>query len=75
MKKLILIIPMVLLVAACSTPRTVLKTSNGQVAVCGGDMSSSVAAGFVGYYLQKKVDSECVETYAKNGFKITEKED
>ena len=75
MKKIYLIIPIILSLTACATPKTVLKASNGQVAVCGGDMSSSVAAGFLGYYLQKKVDSECVETYTKNGFKITEKED
>lgn len=74
MKKIYLILPIILSLTACSTPKTVLRASNGQVAVCGGDMSSSIAAGAIGYYLQKNVDKECVDTYVKNGFKITEKE-
>lgn len=68
MKKLY-ILPLILLITACTTPRTVLTNAHGQIAVCGGDMSSSAAAGALGYYLQKQVDKECVQTYKDNGFK------
>ena len=64
MKKL-LILTTIILLSACSTPRTVLTNVHGQVAVCGGETASGVGM----YWLQKYVDKECVQTYKDNGFK------
>lgn len=73
MKKLIWVTT-VLLLAACSTPRTTLSNYYGDTVTCGGDVSSSLAAGGLGYYLQKQVDKECVENYQNHGYTITEHE-
>lgn len=60
------------LLASCATPQTVLKSDNGQVAVCGGNRSSAIAGGIIGYHIQKSEDANCVETHKAAGFKIVE---
>lgn len=58
-----------LLLAACTTPETVLKNpKTGQIARCGGDLTSSLAGGIIGYHMQKSNDEDCVKTYKENGF-------
>ena len=70
MKKLIYIVPLILLTAACSTPKTVLTSANGQVAVCGGSVPPSALL----YVIQKMEDKECVKLYKKQGFGVVEEE-
>ena len=74
MKK-IFILTMITLLSACSTPRTTLQNYYGDTVTCGGDVSSSLALGGVGYYWQKQVDKECVENYQKYGYGIIGKEE
>lgn len=69
MKKIFTIVS-VLILCACSTPKTVLKNDQGQVAVCGGELPH----GMIEYYLQKQVNKECVEIYKKYNFKVVEAE-
>lgn len=58
--------------AGCATPvRTMKHPETGQMKTCGGDKSSSVAAGLVGYGLQKKNDEQCVELLESLGFEET----
>lgn len=60
----------ILLLTACSTPKYVLKNEKtGQVEVCGGNVSSSMAAGMIGYEIQKDNDRRCAEEYRRQGFK------
>lgn len=70
MKK-ILIAAMLLSVAACATPVTVLKNpKTGQVARCGGEVSGSLAGGAIGYNMQKDSAAKCVGSYKAQGFKV-----
>lgn len=63
-------IALIVLLAGCSTPETVMKnTDTGQVVRCGGNTTSSMFLGAVGYYMQKSEDANCVTGYAENGFK------
>lgn len=56
--------------AACTTPKTVMRNEEtGQVAICGGNVSSSLVGGAVGYYIQKSNDSQCEADYLEQGFK------
>lgn len=56
--------------AACTTPETIMKNEKtGQITRCGGNTSSSIMLGAIGYSLQKSSDSECVASYAEQGFK------
>lgn len=59
-----------LLLVGCTTPQTVLKSRTGQVVTCGGNVSSSLAGGVIGYHIQASNDKKCVETYKKNGFSV-----
>lgn len=68
MKKLILV-TVCLLISGCSTPVSMMKNESGQVVRCGGNITSSLAGGMVGYYFQKKADDKCKEDYKKSGFK------
>jgi hypothetical protein len=61
---------------SCSTPKTYLQNEkNGHMIYCGGDISSSVSLGFIGYQLQKQVDKECVEEFKKNGYVVKSAEE
>jgi len=72
MKKFTLLAALALL-AACTTPMTTLKhPKTGQVATCGGSANGSLVGGVIGYHIQKGNDSDCVITYQKEGFKVTE---
>ena len=69
MKKFVLFFSVILL-AACTTPKTILKNEEtGQVAICGGNVSSSLAGGAIGYHIQKSSDAQCVSDYMEQGFK------
>jgi len=69
MNKIYLILSIILL-SSCTTPKTVLKNDDtGQVVTCGGNTSSSVMLGAVGYYMQKSDDGNCVADYQEQGFK------
>ena len=60
-----------LILSACTTPQTTLKNSKtGQVATCGGNVSSSLAGGAIGYHIQASNDKDCIITYQAQGFKI-----
>lgn len=64
-----------ILLTACTTPRTVLKhPKTGQVAQCGGTATNSLIGGVVGYDIQKSNDFECVGGYLEQGFLIVKKE-
>lgn len=57
------------LLTACSTPVTVLKNEKtGQIERCGGNVSSSMAGGMIGYSIQKSNDEKCVSEYMNQGF-------
>ena len=72
MKKLAFITA-ALLLAACTTPMTTMKhPKTGQVATCGGSANGSFVGGVIGYQVQKSNDTDCVKTYEKQGFKVTE---
>ena len=58
-----------LLLTGCTTPMTTMKNSKGQVVACGGNVSSSLAGGAIGYHIQKTNDEKCVEEFKKAGFK------
>jgi|GEM_PF-1575931 hypothetical protein len=67
----ITLIAAVLLLSACTTPMTVLRNNKtGQVVQCGGNISSSMAGGAIGYHIQKGNDNECVAQYKTEGFKV-----
>lgn len=61
-----------ILLSACTTPLTVLRNpSTGQVVTCGGNVSSSLAGGMIGYSIQQANDAQCVATYRAQGFVST----
>lgn len=67
MKKVILCLAF-LAVAACTTPKTVLRNpQTGQVAMCGGSATGSMVGGVVGYPIQKSNDADCVASYVEQG--------
>lgn len=71
MKKIIIPALAVLSVAACSTPKTILKNpQTGQVATCGGSATGSLVGGVIGYHIQKSNDSQCAQDYMENGFTV-----
>lgn len=62
---------MSILLGGCTTPMTVLRNNKtGQVVQCGGNISSSMAGGAIGYHIQKNNDNECVAQYKTEGFKV-----
>lgn len=70
MKKVIMLLTVVTL-TACTTPAYTLKDrKTGQVAQCGGNVSSSLAGGVIGYHIQKSNDAKCVKQLESQGFKI-----
>lgn len=72
MTKTIIIIASLTL-AACTTPQTVLKNpKTGQIVECGGNVSSSLAGGIIGYHIQKANDEKCVSNHLKFGFEAVE---
>jgi hypothetical protein len=72
---MIVVTAIMLALAACATPVTTLKhPKTGQVVKCGGNVSSSVAGGMVGYSIQESNDEACVKDYKKLGFKIVSEE-
>jgi hypothetical protein len=55
--------------AACTTPSTMLRNpQTGQIMSCGGNTSSSLAGGLIGYSIQKSTDEQCVANYMSQGF-------
>lgn len=68
MKYLTIILACAIL-TGCTTPATVLKSRTGQVVTCGGNVSSSLAGGVIGYHIQKHNDDKCVEMHKGQGFK------
>ncbi len=73
MKKSFLVLAALVAVTACTTPMTTLKhPKTGQVATCGGSATGSFVGGAIGYHMQKDNDNDCVNTYQKQGFKVTE---
>lgn len=64
----ILLITMTVL-TACTTPRTMLRhPTTGQIVSCGGDTTSSLAGGMIGYSIQQSADSNCVAAFMAQGF-------
>jgi hypothetical protein len=43
--------------------------ATGQIARYGGDTTSSIAGGLIGYSIQKSSDQDCVQDYQAQGFK------
>lgn len=55
--------------AACETPTTTLRhPTTGQIATCGGNISSSMAGGMIGYGMQQSSDQRCVDRWRNLGF-------
>lgn len=76
MKKLMTLTMMLLLVSACTTPKTVLKNEDtGQVMTCGGNTTSSLFGGVVGYYVQKSSDSDCKADFLEQGFVVVKSDE
>lgn len=60
-----------LILTGCTTPQTILENpKTGQVERCGGDVSSSLAGGAIGYHIQKGNDEKCVESFKSKGFVV-----
>jgi hypothetical protein len=60
-----------LMLAACTTPQTILKhKKTGEVVTCGGSSVGSVAGGAIGYHIQKSNDEDCVEKYKSDGYEV-----
>lgn len=58
-----------LALAACETPTTTLRhPTTGQIATCGGNVSSSLAGGMIGYSIQQSSDAQCVQRWQAMGF-------
>ena len=69
MKRLIFLMPCILLVTACTTPKTVLKNNQtGQVVSCGGSATGALVGGVIGYHIQKSNDKDCKSDYIEQGF-------
>lgn len=72
---LLLILP-IFAISGCTTPKTMLQNpSTGQIVHCGGNVSSSLAGGAIGYHIQKSNDAECKSNYLEQGFKVVKEED
>ncbi len=55
--------------SGCTTPRTMLRNpTTGQVQTCGGDTTSSLAGGLIGYSIQQNADADCVAAFTAQGF-------
>jgi hypothetical protein len=67
MNKLLVI--SLLALTACTTPKTIMRNDAGQVQICGGNVSSSMAGGAIGYHIQRGVDADCVKDLEAQGFK------
>ena len=66
-----LAISSLLILAACSTPRTVLiDPVTKQAKACGGGYGGSVIGGITGYRMQKNSDKKCVEELQSQGYII-----
>jgi hypothetical protein len=60
---------LLLALAACATPETILKNHDSYVS-CGGSSVGSVAGGMIGYGIQKEHDLQCVADYKAQGYVI-----
>lgn len=62
-----------MLLAGCTTPRTMLvNPKTGETAACGGNTSSSLQGGAIGYHIQKQRDAECAADLEARGYKVEE---
>jgi uncharacterized protein YcfJ len=69
MKKALLIVSLLTLITACTTPSTMLKNNRtGQIVECGGTATGSLTGGIIGHSIQKSNDKKCVSRYMKQGF-------
>lgn len=68
-------IALLLMLAACSTPQTILKSSDGKYVTCGGSSVGSVTGGMIGYSIQKDNDQQCVDSYKQQGYTIVKHAD
>lgn len=58
-----------LLMAACTTPKVMLKNpETKQVVTCGGSATGSLVGGVIGYHIQKSNDKSCESDYMAQGF-------
>lgn len=62
-------IAMLVALASCATPITMLTNGNETVA-CGGGKAGSQIGGVIGYNIQKRHDRECVKQYTDQGYMI-----
>lgn len=70
---IIALICAVMLLAGCTTPRTMLQNpKTGDTAACGGNLSSSLQGGAIGYHIQRQRDKECVADLEARGYKVEE---
>ncbi len=61
----------VLLLAACATPKTMLRNpATSQVVTCGGDRSGAMMGGMIGYSMQAGDAADCVKSYSAQGFVV-----
>jgi len=57
------------ILSGCTTPSTMLRNpTTGQIVTCGGNTTSSLAGGMIGYAIQQNADAECVGSYRAQGF-------
>lgn len=59
---------LLLLLAGCATPQTILRNKDNDFATCGGGVGGSVWGGMIGYSLQKSDDDRCVRNFISQGF-------
>lgn len=60
------------LLSACTTPQTILRSSGGALATCGGSSVGSLSGGVIGYYIQKGMDDDCATDLKAKGYKVVQ---
>jgi hypothetical protein len=59
---------LLLALAGCATPETILKNDKNEYASCGGSSVGSITGGMIGYDIQKNNDEKCVKDYTNKGY-------
>ena len=70
--KIIVVFAAAAVLSGCATPSYILKNEKGQVVRCGGDTSSSMVGGYIGYSVQKTADEKCVLEWKAQGFQLVQ---
>jgi len=64
---------LLLVLAGCATPETILKNKEGNYVTCGGSSVGSVTGGVIGYNIQSDMDEKCVQKHIEQGYSPVKK--